>query len=163
MGADSGLSNISKAGIGGAALAAVMLIALPLTSGQEGLKLTPYRDPANILTICYGETDGVLAGQIKTKAQCDAMLDARLAGFSVAVANMVNFAMKPPMQAAFTDFSYNVGLEKFKASTALKKLNAGDLAGACQELLRWTRARGRVLPGLERRRAAEYKLCMEGI
>ena len=43
---------------------------------------------------------------------------------------------------------------------------AGDLAGACQQLPRWNKARvaGAMveLPGLTKRRAAEMALCMEG-
>jgi lysozyme len=55
-------------------------------------------------------------------------------------------------------FAYNVGAGNLKASTLLKKLNAGDTAGAAQEFQRWNKAAGKVLPGLTRRRACEALL-----
>ncbi|WP_354318720.1 lysozyme [Pseudacidovorax sp. 1753] len=41
-----------------------------------------------------------------------------------------------------------------RASTLLRKLNAGDFAGAADELPNWVRAGGQVLKGLQRRRHA---------
>jgi lysozyme len=43
-------------------------------------------------------------------------------------------------------------------STLLRKLNAGDVAGAGREFARWTKAKGLELAGLVRRRAAERAL-----
>lgn len=43
-------------------------------------------------------------------------------------------------RAAIYSFAYNVGTGAFARSTMLKKLNAGDIAGACNELKRWTYA-----------------------
>jgi hypothetical protein len=42
--------------------------------------------------------------------------------------------------AAYTSFAFNEGEGAFCRSTLLKKLNAGDHAGACAELSRWTMA-----------------------
>jgi lysozyme len=53
----------------------------------------------------------------------------------------------------------NVGSDAACKSTLMRKLNMGDLAGACSELSRWTMAGGKVYPGLVRRRAAERALC----
>ena len=39
-----------------------------------------------------------------------------------------------------------------------RKLKAGDIPGACNELPRWIYAKGKVLPGLVARRAAESAL-----
>ena len=67
--------------------------------------------------------------------------------------------------AAFTSFTYNVGVSNFESSTLRRRLNAGDFQGACDELLRWryaTKAGVKVeLPGLVRRREAERELCLE--
>ena len=43
-------------------------------------------------------------------------------------------------------------------SVIAKKLNAGD-PNVCDELLRWTKAKGITLPGLVRRREEERRLC----
>ena len=64
---------------------------------------------------------------------------------------------------AYTSFAYNVGLGAFQTSTLLRKLKAGDRVGACNELRRWVYAKGRVLPGLVARRAAEEKMCLSGL
>jgi len=48
-------------------------------------------------------------------------------------------------------------------STALRRLNAGDISGACEALTWFDRAGGRVIRGLQNRRADEYRLCMEGV
>jgi len=56
---------------------------------------------------------------------------------------------------------YNVGIANFKKSTLLKKLNKGDYEEASNQLLRWTRAGGKVLNGLVRRREAEKELFLE--
>lgn len=63
---------------------------------------------------------------------------------------------------AYVSWAYNVGTGAACRSTLVRKLkqNPPDYAGACAELLRWTRAGGRELPGLVRRRQAEYRMCM---
>lgn len=152
-----------KTGIAGGVCAAAMAICLPFTAQNEGLRLKAYLDPAHIWTICDGETLDVQPGETKTPEQCQSMLATRLGYFDWQVQMSVKVPMKPPMEAAFSDFSYNCGIAAFQHSTILKKLNSGDSIGACEGLLSWTRAKGVVLPGLVKRRAAEYKLCMEGI
>ena len=42
----------------------------------------------------------------------------------------------------------------------MKKLNAGDYPGACEELKRWVYVDGRVVQGLVNRREAEYRRCI---
>lgn len=63
---------------------------------------------------------------------------------------------------AYTSLAYNIGAGAFCGSTLARKLNAGDYAGACKQILRWDKQKGRVLRGLTRRRNAEYKLCIGG-
>lgn len=59
---------------------------------------------------------------------------------------------------AIADFAYNVGTGALRASTLRRKLNGGDYEGAKQELMRWVRGGGRVLPGLVVRRSTEAAL-----
>jgi lysozyme len=56
------------------------------------------------------------------------------------------------------DFCYNLGVGRLQTSTLRRVVNAGDWQGAKEQLMRWTRGGGRVLPGLVRRRAAEVAL-----
>jgi lysozyme len=59
---------------------------------------------------------------------------------------------------ALVDFCYNLGVGRLQTSTLRRVVNAGDWQGAKEQLMRWTRGGGRVLPGLVRRRAAEVAL-----
>lgn len=59
---------------------------------------------------------------------------------------------------AAADFSFNLGLGAFRGSTLRRRLQAQDWLAARQELARWVRGGGRVLPGLVARRAAEAAL-----
>lgn len=70
--------------------------------------------------------------------------------------------LAPQTDAAFTSLTWNIGTGGVCRSTALRRLNAGDLAAACEALTWWNRAGGRVVRGLVNRRADEYQLCMEG-
>jgi len=55
-------------------------------------------------------------------------------------------------------FVFNVGVDAFKRSTLLKKLNRGDVMGAAAEFSKWVNARGQKLPGLVKRREDEARL-----
>ena len=72
-------------------------------------------------------------------------------------------ALPEPPRAALASFVYNVGEGNFARSTLLRKLNQGDLRGACHELSRWVYAGGRKLNGLVSRRATERELCLAGL
>lgn len=149
----------SKARLAVGALA----IALPLVGYFEGRSLVAYLDPVGIPTICDGITQGVALGQSKTDAECDALLAAELGQAVATVDRLVRLAQPDSRRAALASFVYNVGGGAFERSTLLRKLNKGDIAGACAELSRWVYAGGCVLPGLVKRRAAERKLCEAGL
>lgn len=144
-------------------LASALAIALPLVGYYEGRSLVAYLDPVGIPTICDGITQGVALGQTRTHAECDALLAAELGAAIAAVDRLVRSAQPDTRRAALASFVYNVGAGAFERSTLLRKLNAGDVAGACAELSRWVYAKGRPLGGLVKRRAAERKLCEVGL
>lgn len=60
---------------------------------------------------------------------------------------------------AIISWAFNVGSRAACGSTLVKKLQAFDYAGACDELLRWDRFNGKPLAGLTKRRQEEHKLC----
>lgn len=137
--------------------------AVVFVGGFEGLRLNAYRDPVGIATICYGETLGVKMGQTHTKAECDAMLVARLEQFNAGMSACAPGPMPDERRVAFVSFAYNVGTGAFCKSTLSKKYRTGDVRGACDELLKWDKA-GRIrLAGLTRRRQAEHALCIKGL
>lgn len=144
---------------GGAALA----LCCALVGGFEGLRTVAYRDVVGVPTICFGETRGVKIGDRRTAEECRTMLGDRLIEFSAGVDRCLTRRVPDKTYAAFVSFAYNVGTGAFCGSTLVRKANAGDLAAACNELLKWDKAGGRRVAGLTRRRREERALCLEGI
>lgn len=144
----------------GLGLTGSLAVAASIASYFEGRHLIAYLDPVGIPTICEGVTKGVKLGDVKTDAECDAMFTLELMGHKQDVDRLVKVPMTPNEEAAWISFVYNVGAPAFAKSTALRKLNAGDHVGACNEMTRWVYAGGKKLRGLERRRAAERELCL---
>lgn len=66
----------------------------------------------------------------------------------------------PMVLAAMTDFAYNLGVGRYRASTLRKRVEAENWTDAATELKRWVRGGGKVLPGLVRRRKAEIALFL---
>ena len=148
---------VAKIGAGATALA------VPLVMLYEGTVLQSYRDPIGIITACVGHTGPELRmGQRYTRQQCEDMLYGDLLKHAQAL-DCIKQPMTDGQKAAFLSFAFNVGNKAFCDSTLARKANAGDMAGACAELSRWTRAGGRELPGLVKRRAAERELCERGL
>lgn len=147
--------------------AAFLEIAVPFVGKWEGLELVAYRDLVGVLTVCYGETKGVRAGDRYTRAECDAMLARELLayrrGLHPAIDPGARAAHLAPLRdVAFVSLAYNVGVSAASGSTAVRRLNAGDIAGACEALTWWNKAGGRVIRGLVNRRTDERALCLAG-
>lgn len=150
----------------GAAGAGVIALACVFIQPWEGLWLTAKVDTIGTgrpVTACYGETEGVKLGQRFTKKECDEMLAKKLPRYAAEIAPCIKVDVSDKTRAAFISFAYNVGSAGFCRSTAAKRLNAGDAKGACDSLMQWNMAQGRVVKGLTNRRAAERRLCLEGI
>ncbi len=64
---------------------------------------------------------------------------------------------------ASLSITYDIGNGAFCKSTLARKLNAGDIVGACSEFPKWNKAAGIRLPGLTKRRTAERPLCLNWI
>ncbi|NTU68912.1 MAG: lysozyme [Chlorobiaceae bacterium] len=137
---------------------------LDLIKRFEGLRLKPYRCPANIPTIGYGSTryeDGSkvkMTDQPITCERAEALLLGTLGSYEKAVNEMVAVPLEQHQFDALVSFAYNLGAAALKKSTLMKLLNDGDYSGAMGQFMRWTRAGGRVMAGLEARREAEQEL-----
>lgn len=123
----------------------------------------PYLCPANVPTIGYGATryeDGVrvsLNDPPITARRAEELLQWELSKVLLSV-NKYCPGQPTNVQAALIDFTFNLGSGRLAASTLRKRINAGDYAGSQVELMRWTKANGKVLNGLVKRRAAECLL-----
>lgn len=134
---------------------------LELIRRFEGCRLTPYYCPGGVLTCGWGSTGpDVFPGQPWTQAQADARLEADAARFVAGTLALCPALAGEPERrlCAVADFAYNLGLGRLKASTLRKRIAARDWNAACDELRKWTRGGGRILPGLVLRRAAEAAL-----
>lgn len=157
------MSGLLRNRLAQAAGGGVLAIAAVMVAYFEGYKPTPYRDPIGILTVCVGHTGtDIAAARTYTRAECQELLEGDLGEALESVYTRVRVPLSPETRAALASFVFNVGDGAFSRSTLLRRLNAGEGAAACDELLRWTYAGGRQLPGLVNRRAAERELCRAG-
>jgi lysozyme len=151
--------------------------------GFESLALVAYPDPgtgAKPWTIGYGSTrvwrDGlpwgpVRPGMVIDEATADQWFEWELLEFEEGVERLVTVPISQGMFDALVSFAFNCGLdEDYDAaaeglgdSTLLRRLNGGDYRGAAREFGKWIRAGGRVLRGLERRRAGERAMFLEDL
>ncbi|MBX3504396.1 MAG: lysozyme [Parvibaculum sp.] len=143
---------------GGGAVA----IAMAVVIWFEGVEPEPYIDPVGIPTVCVGHTGSVDMGRLYSGEECEALLQGDLGAAFAAVDRGVTVPLRDETRAALASFVFNVGAGAFQRSTLLRRLNAGEGAPACDELLKWTYAGGRQLPGLVNRRKAEHELCRAG-
>jgi len=123
----------------------------------EGFRTEPYFD-VNQWAIGYGHRIENKNHNRITSEEAEKYLKGHLEYFEEVLENNVKVKLSSNQYDALVSFIYNVNPVNFKKSTLLKKLNKGDYLGAAEEFKRWNKANGKVLPGLTRRRLAEYKL-----
>jgi lysozyme len=142
---------------------------------DEGVRTKPYRCPALLWTVGVGhvidpnhirvqfnerkniplppEWDRVLS-----MAEVDAILAADLATFERGVLRLCPGGLTQGRFDALVSFSFNVGLGNLQRSTIRMKHNRGDFEGAAGGFMAWTKAGGKELPGLVKRRKHERAL-----
>lgn len=132
----------------------------------EGCLLKASNKLDGVWTIGYGQTGRyygkrVRRGMTTTKAEAHAWLrDHSIKTYEDAVTQAVKVPLNQNQFDALVSFTYNVGVGALKQSTALRKLNAGDYAGAADALTMWMKCKGKVLAGLVRRRKEERALFL---
>ena len=131
---------------------------LSLIKKYEGCKLTAYRCPAGVLTIGYGHTRGVKNGMTITQGIADQLLREDIAPVEKQI-NDMRLELKQNQFDALVSFIFNLGVGNFNSSTLKKKIIAkASNAEIAAEFKKWTRAGGKVMPGLVKRRAEEAAL-----
>lgn len=156
-----------------AAGASAAIVALAVAGHFEGTRYVAYQDVGGVWTICEGHTKGVKAGDTATPDQCAAY---RASDMREAEATIDRCYPRPPtvgIKSALNDMAFNFGpgkvgsgdgvciLKNGKMPTIRKRALAGDWKGVCSGILAWHKAGGQVLPGLVKRRQAEYELCIQ--
>jgi len=138
---------------------------LDLIKRFEGLELKPYKCPAGIPTIGYGNTYYPSGAKVKltdpaiTKEKAEELLKFLLGSYEKAVDSFCRDDINQNQFDSLVSFAYNCGVNNLKSSTLLKKVNANPNDPTIKaEFLKWNKANGRVLAGLTKRRQAEADL-----
>lgn len=149
------MAHITKTGLQG----------VDLIKRFEGFKGEPYLDAVGIPTIGYGATyypNGkrvTMQDKKITEQQASEMLHVMLIPYEQGVDSFTRDDISQNQFDALVCFAYNLGVQNLKISTLLKKVNTNpNDMGITAEFLKWTKAGGKVLTGLIRRRQAEADL-----
>lgn len=147
------------------AIGGAMALAVPFINEHEGVEYKPYKDIAGVWTVCAGITGpDVILGKVYTQRECDALLSKHLAIHKSAVDKALKVEVPVSARAALYSLSFNVGTNAMRNSTAIKRMNRGDIRGGCDALSMFNKitVRGKkvVSKGLVNRRNAEIKLCV---
>jgi Phage-related lysozyme (muraminidase) len=125
-----------------------------------------YRDKAyipvagDVPTLGFGSTKNVRMGDTTTPDRALVSLLNDINTHSAGIKSCIKVPLYQHEFDAYSSFAFNVGVGAFCKSTLVKKLNAGDYTGACNELSRWVYSGGVKYNGLVKRREQERKLCL---
>ena len=156
----------------------VSAAAIQMIKHHEGVRTKPYRCPALLWTVGVGHViDPTHANvplderrnlpipdgwnRVLGMGEVDTILAQDLAKFERGVARLCPAALNS--QGVFdslVSFSFNVGLGNLQRSGLRMKTNRGEFEDAADEFLKWTKAGGKVLPGLVKRRNDERALFL---
>jgi len=155
--------------------------AIQMIKHHEGVRTKPYRCPALLWTVGVGHVidpahiavkyeerknlqipDGW--NRVLTMGEVDAILAQDLVRFERGVLRNCPSAIgRQGVFDALVSFSFNVGLGNLQRSSLRMKTNRGELEEAAEEFMKWTKAAGRVLPGLVKRRQDERAMYLSGV
>lgn len=103
----------------------------------EALRLKAYLCPGGRWTIGYGHTAGVKAGDTMTPGQAEAFLREDITLICLQLDILLKVTVTQNQFDALGSLLFNIGVKAFATSRLLKKLNAGDEAGAAAEFPQW--------------------------
>ena len=142
---------------------------------DEGVVMRPYQCPALLWTVGVGHVIDPMHARVKladrkalpipegwdrtlTMAEVNDILKKDLNRFEAGVMRLCPKTTKQSHFDALVSFSFNVGLGNLQNSTLRMKHNREDFDGAAEEFLKWNKAGGKVLKGLDKRRRGEKAL-----
>ncbi len=144
---------------------------------DEGVKTRPYQCPALLWTVGVGHVIDPNHAKVPfaqrknlpipegwdrtlTMDEVNAILKQDLARFEAGVMRLCPKGKSQGQFDALVSFSFNVGLGNLQNSTLRMKHNREDYEGAAEEFLKWNKAGGKVLKGLDKRRRGERALYL---
>jgi len=144
---------------------------------HEGVRFRPYRCPALLWTVGVGHV--IDPSHIKvplndrknlpipdgwdrqlSATEVDDILATDLASFERGVLRLCPSGLTQSRFDSLVSFSFNVGLGNLQRSTIRMCHNRGDFEAAAEAFMQWTKAGGRELPGLVKRRKDERALYL---
>ena len=152
--------------------------AIQMIKHHEGVRVKPYRCPALLWKVGVGHVIDpshaavkyedrknlpVPAGwdRILSMGEVDTILAQDLGRFERGVLRLCPAATgRQGVFDSLVSFAFNVGLGNLQRSGLRMKLNRGDYEEAAEEFMKWTKAGGRTLPGLLKRRKDEQMLFL---
>jgi lysozyme len=141
---------------------------IQLIKHHEGVRNRPYRCPANLWTVGVGHLigDGKSLpdtwNRTFTEAEIDGLLKSDLRRFELGISKMLpNVPLRQCEFDCLVSFAFNLGLGTFQRSTLRQALLRGDKKAAMESLVKYCRAGGKILKGLQTRRLDE-KALFEG-
>ena len=155
--------------------------AIQMIKHHEGVRTKPYRCPALLWTVGVGHVIDPTHATVKyeerrnlpipagwdrvlTMDEVDGILSQDLGRFERGVVRLCPAAVgNQGVFDALVSFAFNVGLGNLQRSSLRMKTNRGEFDAAANEFLKWTKAGGRVLPGLVKRRNDERALYLSGV
>lgn len=153
------------------ALSAAGLVGIVSLEGYSERAIIPV--PGDAPTNGFGSTGAdIKLGDRTTPPQALARALGDVQRFEKSLKQCVTVPLAQYEYDAYVSLTYNVGDGAFCRSTLVRKLNAGDYAGACDEILRWRFFQGkdcslpmyqRLCGGLWARRQQEARLCAGGL
>lgn len=155
---------------------------LNLLKHHEGFRKKPYQCAAKIWTIGYGHAmypeqlkipatpEGMARrkafplkpedNRIWSKEEIDALLVKDVVRFERAIQRYITVPLRQNELDALISAVYNLGPGWLQRSTVRQKINRGDKIGAMESLVKYCKAGGKVLRGLESRRKDEKALFL---
>jgi lysozyme len=142
---------------------------------DEGVRSKPYQCPALLWTVGVGHVIDphhakvpfaerkalpIPAGwdRVLSADEIDEILRTDLARFEAGVLRLIKVPLTQGQFDALVSFSFNVGLGNLQNSTLRMKVNRSEFEAAAEQFLVWTKAGGKVLPGLVKRRTHEKEM-----
>jgi lysozyme len=140
---------------------------IKLLRHHEGVRNKPYQCPAGLWTVGVGHLIGdgktlpASWNKTFTNEEIDAILKRDLNRFELGVHKMLpNVLLRQHEFDSIVSFCFNLGLGCFQRSTIRQALLRGDKEAAMESLVKYCKAGGKILKGLQNRRLDERKLFL---
>ena len=137
---------------------------LEMLAHHEGIRQKPYKCPAGLWTIGVGHLIGDgkslpdSCNRTFSLEEVYAILAKDVIRFERGVERLITIPLTQNQMDAIISFTFNLGIGCLQRSSVRQKLNRGDKEGAIESLLKYNKASGKVLKGLDNRRKDEAAL-----